>query len=112
MPHFAAIGFDHPPHSMKLRDKVRPAHRRYVLDNDAKILMTGAMIDDAGNQCGTIYVFDVAGEQEVWDWLNAEPFYAAGVYASVRVVPWTPALNRFDRIDWPAQAVKEATRPD
>ena len=112
MTHFAVIGFDHPPHSMKLRDSVRAEHRRYVLENDVRIMMTGAMTDSAGNQCGTIYVFDVAREQDVWDWLGNEPFYLAGVYDSMRVVAWTPALNRFDRIDWPAAALEAAARPD
>ncbi len=109
MPHFAAIGFDHPPHAMALRDKFRREHRRYVLANDANILMTGAMTDGKGNQCGTIYVFAAESAEDVWGWLRAEPFHAGGVYASMHVVEWTPALNRFGLIDWPAQAAKAAT---
>ena len=37
MPTFAAIGFDHPPHSMALRDAHRAAHRKYVLEHAAPI---------------------------------------------------------------------------
>jgi uncharacterized protein len=101
MPHFAAIGFDHPPHSMLLRDQHRPEHRRYVLDNTGPIRMTGAMRDGAGNQCGTIYVFDLPSEADVWAWLEAEPFYQNGIYQSMRVVEWTPAYNMFELRDWP-----------
>ena len=105
MTHFAAIGFDHPPHAMALRDRLRAAHRRYVLANDGAIVMTGAMRDRDGAQCGTIYVFDMAAEEDVWRWLSAEPFYAGGVYETMRVVAWTPARNRFAMVDWPADAL-------
>lgn len=104
MPHFAAIGFDHPPHSMPLRETHRPEHRRYVLDNTGPILMTGAMRDNEGNQCGTIYVFDMPSEADVWAWLKADPFYQNGVYRSMRVVEWTPAFNTFELRDWPKQS--------
>ncbi|HEU0222640.1 MAG TPA: YciI family protein [Paracoccaceae bacterium] len=100
MPHFAAIGFDHPPHSMALRDRLRAEHRRYVLENDARILMAGAMRDAEGNQCGTIYVFAAESPEEVWQWLGSEPFHAGGVYASMQVVAWSPALNRFGPVEW------------
>ena len=107
MKHFAAIGFDHPPHSMKLRNESRPDHRRHVLLNDRDLMMTGAMMDGAGNQCGTIYVFRAETAGDVWNWLRAEPFYKAGVYAAMHVVGWSPALNRFDRIEWPDQVVRD-----
>jgi len=103
MPHFAAIGFDHPPHSMALRDAVRAEHRRYVLDHDATILMAGAMRDGDHNQCGTIYIFEAPSADKVWRWLRDEPFYASGVHETMRVVEWTPTRNRFDPIDWPEQ---------
>jgi hypothetical protein len=35
------------------------------------------MEDEAGNQCGTTYVFDVEGEQDVWRWLKEDPFATA-----------------------------------
>ncbi|MCR5859685.1 YciI family protein [Mesorhizobium sp. J428] len=101
MPHFAAIGFDHPPHSMHLRDRHRPEHRRFVLDNVAPIRMTGAMRDAHGNQCGTIYVFEAGSEAEVWEWVRKEPFYVNGVYATMRVVEWSPAYNLLEKCDWP-----------
>ncbi len=107
MAHFAAIGFDHPPHSMELRDKMRAEHRRYVLKNDSSIRMTGAMMDGDSNQCGTIFVFEAASPDDVWAWLKQEPFHASGVYATMHVVAWTPALNRLDKIEWSPALVKQ-----
>ena len=98
---YAAIGFDQPPHAMARRNAMRAAHRAYVLVNAAPLRCAGAMRDDAGNQCGTIYVFEAASEAEVLDWLRKEPFYAAGVYQDLRVVLWAPAFNVLARADWP-----------
>ena len=53
MPLFAAIGLDHPPHSMDKRDVNRDGHRAYVWDNDAPIRFVGVMLDDDDNQCGS-----------------------------------------------------------
>ncbi len=101
MPTFAAIGFDHPPHSMALRDAHRAAHRKYVLEHTGPIRTAGAMRDAQGNQCGTIYVFEAASADDVWAWLRAEPFVAAGVYETLRVIEWAPAFNSLGAVDWP-----------
>jgi len=101
MPLYVAICLDHPPHAMALRDSVRTAHRAYVLANAAPIRCAGAMRDADENQCGTIYVFDAASEADVRAWFTSEPFHAAGVYASVRIVLWSPAFNVLTPCDWP-----------
>lgn len=101
MPLYAAIGFDPLPHAMPLRDKIRAAHRAYVLANDSSIRCAGAMRDADGNQCGTIYVFETPSEQKVWDWLKTEPFFAGGVYESMRVVLWSPTFNLLPPAAWP-----------
>ena len=102
MPLFAAICFDHPPHAMALRDGVRANHRSYVLANAAPIRCAGAMRDAAGNQCGSIFVFDTASEADLHNWFQGEPFYCAGVYESIRNVLWSPAFNQLAACDWPA----------
>jgi uncharacterized protein YciI len=109
MPWFAVMCFDHPSHSMKRRDVLRAEHRRYVLENDASIKMTGAMTDGKGNQCGSLYIFATDDAEDIWGWLRREPFYAGGVYETVRIAEWSPALNRIDPVDWPAQAAGKET---
>lgn len=101
MPLYAAICHDHPPHAMTLRDKARAAHRAYVLNNQAMIRCAGAMRDGAGNQSGTIYVFEAPDEQAIRDWFAAEPFFREGVYESVRIVLWAPAFNTLEQCGWP-----------
>lgn len=94
MPLFAFIGFDHPPHSMALRDRLREAHRDYVKTQDLGAVLAGAMYDPDGNQCGTLKIFEAGSAAEVWAWYRNEPFYAQGVYEECHVVEWRMALNK------------------
>lgn len=103
MPLFAVIGLDHPPHAMDCRDAARGPHREYVLANDAPIAFVGVMTDDEGNQCGSLYVFEAESEQQVRDWLAAEPFVAAGVYRDVIVRNFMVGMNRLEPQDWPSR---------
>ena len=85
---YLVIGFDRHPHQMPLRDSVRPEHRSYVLGHAEKLRMAGAMVDDSGNQQGTMLVFEADSAEEVWAWVRAEPFYQAGVYETLAVRKW------------------------
>jgi hypothetical protein len=97
---FMFIGIDHMPHSMALREQHRAEHRRYMFDNNRDLVWVSIMEDEAGNQCGTTYVFDVEGEQDVWRWLKEEPFWKAGVYSSCKVVRCNIALSRHPITEW------------
>jgi uncharacterized protein YciI len=96
MPLYAFIGFDTPPHSMELRDKLRAAHRDYVQNNDLGAVLAGAMYDAEGNQCGTLKIIEANSAEEVWEWYRREPFYTNGVYANCHVVEWRMALNTLE----------------
>jgi hypothetical protein len=100
MPHFLVFGLDHPPHSMAARDAARAEHRAYVMENDSPIRLAGAMIDADDNQCGSIYSFEAESAEQVQEWLAREPFVKGGIYESIRVVQWSPALNRLPAMEW------------
>jgi uncharacterized protein YciI len=85
MPLFAVIGLDHPPHAMDRRDAVRAEHRAYVKDKDGPIRLAAVLVDDGGNQCGTLYLFEAANQGQVRDWLSEEPFVVGDVYRDVVV---------------------------
>ena len=93
---YAFIGFDRPPHSMELRDKLRAEHRAYVQGNDGGARIAGALYDDQGNQCGTLKIFEAANAEEVWQWYRTEPFFVNGVYATCHVIEWRMALNMLE----------------
>lgn len=104
MPLFAAICLDHPPHSGDLRDKFRDPHRAYVVANDAPIRLVGPLLDDAGNQCASFYLFEAATAQDVRDWLAEEPFVQGGVYQDVIVREFFLGKNDLPLQDWPQAA--------
>jgi uncharacterized protein YciI len=96
MPLYAVIGFDHPPHSMPLRDQFRAEHRSFALENDQRTRLAGAMFDAQGNQCGTLKIFEAESAEQVWELYRKEPFYQNNVYKEFHVVEWRLALNRFE----------------
>lgn len=100
MAYFIVVGLDHPPHSMALREAHRAHHRDHVLTNDADIWLAGAVVDDDGNQAGSVYVFEADNADQVRDWLAQEPFVKEGVYRDLHVLRWTPVLNRLPPADW------------
>jgi ketosteroid isomerase-like protein/uncharacterized protein YciI len=101
MPLFAVIGLDHPPHSMDKRNAVRAEHRSYVLGHAEPIALVGPFLDEAGNQCGSFYIFDAKDEQEIRDWLKSEPFCTTDVYRDVIIRRFEPGMNRLPVQDWP-----------
>lgn len=90
---FAMIGFDRHPHQMALRDKVRAEHREYVLGDTSKLKLAGAMLDDDGNQYGSLLVFEAENADEVWEWVRNEPFYKAGVFETLAIRRWDLVLG-------------------
>ena len=101
MPLYAAICLDHPPHAMDKRDAVRSEHRSYVKGNDAPIRFVGVLLDEAGNQCSSLYIFEAESAQQVHDWLAGEPFVATGVYGRIVVREFMMGLNRLPGQEWP-----------
>lgn len=96
MPLFAVIGFDHPPHSMALRDQFRVEHRAFALENDRMTRLAGALFDADGNQCGTLKIFEADSAEAVRELYRTEPFFVNNVYKEFHVVEWRLALNRFE----------------
>jgi uncharacterized protein YciI len=101
MPYFAFMGFDHPPHSMPLRDKLRAEHRAYVKEHDQTMRFAGALYDNQGNQCGSLMIFETDNAAQVWDWFHDEPFFKGGVYKDSHVIEWRLAFNQFELTGWP-----------
>jgi uncharacterized protein YciI len=100
MPLYAVIGFDHPPHSMALRDNFRAEHRAYVQAHDEGIRLAGAFYDTVGNQCGTLIIFEANGAEDVREWYRKEPFYKNDAYKDFHVIEWRLAFNQLERTGW------------
>lgn len=103
---FAAIGLDHPPHAMEKRLAAQKEHRRYVVSNDQPIALVGVLLDENGDQSGSLYLFKAESEQQVRDWFAAEPFFQADVYKDIIIRRFMLGKNLIETQDWPmAQAI-------
>jgi uncharacterized protein len=101
MPLFAVIGVDG-SEGASLRERCRAEHREYYLAHDAPIRLAGAMHDDAGQQCGSLLVFEAPDAASVRAWYEREAFFCSGVYAQFTVLEWRPVLNRLPSMpEWP-----------
>jgi len=96
---YAIVGTDR-PNSLEARLSVRPAHleRLKQLQEQGRMLLAGPfpMIDseDPGPAgfTGSLIVAEFASLAEAECWAEADPYVAAGVYASVSVKPFRKVL--------------------
>lgn len=95
-----AITADDAPGSLEKRMAVRPAHlqRLQMLQNEGRLLLAGPFpaIDsiDPGpaGYSGSLIVAEFDNLEAARSWADADPFVAAGVYASVTVKPFRKSL--------------------
>jgi uncharacterized protein YciI len=88
------------PDSLEKRMQVRPAHleRLQSLKNAGRLLLAGPFpnIDNedpgAAGFSGSLIVAEFASLTEARQWADADPYMAAGVYASVVVKPFKKVL--------------------
>ncbi|TVR59539.1 MAG: YciI family protein [Candidatus Competibacteraceae bacterium] len=96
---YALVGHD-APGTLEQRLAARPAHveRLNALLNDGRLVLAGPLpaIDSpdpgpAGFQ-GSLVVAEFASLEDARAWADADPYVAAGVYATVDVYPFRKVL--------------------
>jgi uncharacterized protein len=93
---FAVIRHDR-PNSLQLRLAERPRHLEYLKTVLNKIMYGGALLDDEGNQIGSMLIIDVAHKAEAHAFADADPFVAADLFASTSIRQFRPV---FEKGDW------------
>lgn len=96
---YAIVGND-VPDSLEKRLAARPEHlaRLQQLENEGRLLLAGPFpAIDAENPgpagfSGSLIVAEFAALDDAKRWAEADPYVAAGVYASVEVKPFRKAL--------------------
>lgn len=92
---YAIIGQD-TPNSLDKRVTARPAHvtRLQTLQSEGRLLLAGpfpaidALDPGAAGFSGSLIVAEFSSLQAAKEWANADPYVAAGVYATVDVRPF------------------------
>ena len=83
------------PEAPARRQAVREAHlvgaRRMTAEG--RILVGGAILDDAGGMIGSACIVDFATRAELDEWLRTDPYVTGGVWQRIEVVPFRSAVG-------------------
>ncbi|MGH8783943.1 MAG: YciI family protein [Cupriavidus necator] len=80
------------PNHQHVRQATRASHLEYLEANKALLLACGAKLNDDGSDAGGgIYIVDVDTRDAAQQFIDADPFTQAGLFAEVRIVRWRKA---------------------
>ncbi|TPQ40933.1 YciI family protein [Cupriavidus pinatubonensis] len=72
--------------SAALRKELQAIHRSYLNDWTERICFSGPQQDELGNAfVGSVFILNVVDFQQAVDFIQSEPYNAAGVFASVTI---------------------------
>ena len=94
---FTVIRHDR-PNSVGLRQSERPRHLIYLERVTACITSGGALLDDKGQQIGSILIIDVADRAAAEEFAATDPYVEAGLFASTHIAPFRPVFKDGARI--------------
>lgn len=80
------------PGSLEIRKANRDAHLAYIADSGGHILQAGPFLDDAGEMCGSLLIFE-GGRADVEAWAANDPYAKAGLFASVVIRAWKKVIG-------------------
>ena len=90
MPLFAVICRDKPG-ALQVRLDTRDAHLAHIRDSGI-VAMAGPLMED-GQMCGSLVVLDTDDVAAAQAWAAADPYKAAGLFASVDVIAWNKVIG-------------------
>ncbi|AZY95313.1 MULTISPECIES: YciI family protein [Paracoccus] len=90
MPLFAVICRDKPG-ALQVRLDTRDAHLAHIRDSGI-VAMAGPLMED-GQMCGSLVVLDTDDLDAAQAWAAADPYKAAGLFASVDVIAWNKVIG-------------------
>lgn len=83
------------PDAPARRQAVRDAHlagaRR--LAEEGRIVIGGAILNDAGDMIGSAVIVDFASRAELDEWLRSDPYVTGGVWQRIEVKPFRAAVS-------------------
>jgi uncharacterized protein len=88
---FAVIRHDK-PNCFDLRRSERPRHLLYLEDVTNCIMSGGALLNDLGQQNGSILIIDVADRAAADDFAARDPYVAAGLFESTYIGAFQPVF--------------------
>ena len=84
---FTVIRYDK-PNGVALRKAARPRHLEYLEKVTPCITYGGALLDDLGQQIGSVLIIDVPDRQAAEQFAAADPFVEASLFAATHILPF------------------------
>jgi uncharacterized protein len=81
------------PDALRKRLDTRPVHLEHLNGLGKKLVFAGALLNTDEQPEGSIVVFQAETLEEAQAMADADPFVAAGVFASYEVKRWRVAIN-------------------
>lgn len=81
--------------ALQRRLAAREAHLKLAegLSQEGRILVGGAILDDAGRMIGSTLIVDFPSRAELDAWLKIDPYTTGGVWKTVDVRPFRVAVK-------------------
>jgi uncharacterized protein YciI len=89
---FAVIRHDK-PNSLALRQSERPEHLKYLATVLEKIVYGGALLNDHGEQDGSVLIIDVADRAAAEAFAVADPYVDNGLFSVTLVEQFRPVFK-------------------
>ncbi len=81
------------PNSLELRLATRPKHVEYLNQFPDAVLMGGPLLNEKGEMCGTMLVYNTTVEAEARKLIENDPYSLAGLFQSVELLPFKWVKN-------------------
>jgi uncharacterized protein YciI len=89
---FAMIAKDKPD-VLEQRVALRPVHLEHLESLGQQLRLAGALLDADGKPEGSLMVIEAETIEAATALFNADPFVAAGIFASTEIKPWRLAYD-------------------
>lgn len=74
------------PNTHEAREGLLKVHREYLATQESSIFFSGPLqTDDATASLGSLFIMNVRSRAEAQAFVDAEPFYRAGIFAHVHI---------------------------
>jgi hypothetical protein len=89
---YAIICLDKPG-ALETRKANREAHLAHIRNAGRAIVGAGPFLDEAGEMCGSLVIYDGRDRTEAEAWAAADPYAKAGLFRSVEIRPWRKVIG-------------------
>lgn len=83
------------PGALETRMASREAHLAYMHGQDGRVKLGGPYLDEAGQMCGSMIIFEAESLEEAQAFHAKDPYNLAGVFETSTITPWRLTTQSF-----------------